>query len=409
MQFRLLNFHKMMANFAVNLIGVFIPLIIYQTTGSLRFALFYLIANYISRFLSITLFKKQIQKYPQLFLLIRMVPMILYTASIPFLDVNFWATFVVVALFGGMSDGFAVVSNEVILNYSTINKSSKSFGITRFFEQLGIIVSVLLGGLILYNFSTSVLIAISISFYLISVFPLVIYYIKFRKEKGFNEEAVPYDHTKYNNQENYHNKTKLASKKILNNYTLMFFLMSFMDTILHTFNLYVFSTVGTFAFASFVSAAYNGSFGLSSYIVGKINEKHNTTIWVTVSCLAMAAIVCLIPFVKSPVVIVAMFALLGALYPLSSVFLIEKTLKNTRVLGVSNDVLFKREQFSNVSKVGIYSVGMLGSILPLFGVIAMMFGLLGVIVPKKEESTQKILVNYMHHNEEGNNLKTKNP
>ena len=50
-QLKLLNFHKMIANFANNLVGAFVPLIIYQATGSLMYSILYLVANNILRLL----------------------------------------------------------------------------------------------------------------------------------------------------------------------------------------------------------------------------------------------------------------------------------------------------------------------------------------------------------------------
>jgi len=44
-QLKLLNFHKMLANFANNLVGAFIPLIIFQATGKLTYAIIYLLCN----------------------------------------------------------------------------------------------------------------------------------------------------------------------------------------------------------------------------------------------------------------------------------------------------------------------------------------------------------------------------
>ena len=44
-QLKLLNFHKMIANFANNLVGAFVPLIIYQATNNLMLSILLYLAS----------------------------------------------------------------------------------------------------------------------------------------------------------------------------------------------------------------------------------------------------------------------------------------------------------------------------------------------------------------------------
>ena len=57
-QLKLLNFHKMLANFANNLVGAFVALIIYQSSNNLIYPMIYLISHYILRFVFNLVFKK---------------------------------------------------------------------------------------------------------------------------------------------------------------------------------------------------------------------------------------------------------------------------------------------------------------------------------------------------------------
>ena len=61
---------------------------------------------------------------------------------------------------------------------------------TRVFEQLGSIIAVVAGGLFLDYLETYVLIIVAMSIYIISTIPLLIFYIRSRKNKGFNKELV---------------------------------------------------------------------------------------------------------------------------------------------------------------------------------------------------------------------------
>ena len=58
MQFKLLNFHKLLGGFATSLVGTFIPLIIYKATGSIRLAALFIIGECFSRFVFNHLFRK---------------------------------------------------------------------------------------------------------------------------------------------------------------------------------------------------------------------------------------------------------------------------------------------------------------------------------------------------------------
>ena len=395
MQFKLLNFHKMLANFSVNIISVFIPLIIFNYTGNITISLLYLISQYLVRLTFTVLFKKLMEQKPQLFLLIRVVPMLIYASMVLMLDVNLVLAIIFICLFGGMSDAFNNFSNEVILNYSSLRRTGGSFGVTRLFEQLGIILSVLAGGLFLDNFDKSVVIIISITIYLISVLPLVYYYFKFRNQPDFNKEAVSNAFLTPGQKQERTEKAKLISKKILFSYFTVYFLMCFMDSLVNIYNLYVFSAVGVYTFASLVSASFNGAFGISSYIVGKLNEKYDSTLMTMISCLVMAGLVVLLPFVNNQALVIVIFAVIGGLYPFSSIFLIERMLIKTRILGISNQALFNREKAASLGKIGAYTFGLFGILLPAFFAIAASFALFGALIPKKEEKTRSLLVNYL--------------
>ncbi len=50
MQLKLLNFHKMLANFSMSLVGGFVPLIIYKNTGSVFLGSILFVCNVFNQF-----------------------------------------------------------------------------------------------------------------------------------------------------------------------------------------------------------------------------------------------------------------------------------------------------------------------------------------------------------------------
>ena len=383
----------MLANFAVNIISVFIPLILYTYTGQIYISLLFLLVQYSLRLAFGMLFRKYIERRPQLYLLIRIVPMVLYALTILILDYNVWLGAGLIAVFGGLSDAFASYSNEIILNYSSLNRGGKSFGLTRLFEQVGVILSVLAGGLILDRLDKVVLIIISVSIYLLSVLPLVMYYFKYRKKANFNQEAISNAFLTYGQKQD--KKAKEVSKKILLNYFYVYTLMCFIDAMVNIYNLYIFSTVGVFAFASLITATYNGTYGISSWIVGKINEKHDTTLMTTIACLIMAVLIVFLPFVQNEFVIIAIFGVIGGLYPFSSLLLIERMLVKTRILGISNMALSYRERGNMAGRLAGFATALVVGFVPSFFIIAGFFALFGINIPIVEEKTRKLLMKFL--------------
>jgi hypothetical protein len=78
MQMKYLQIHKLLSNFAQELVGAFIPLILYKETGNLTLAISYYILLRFVLLLTSTILKNKYQAKPQLFLLLRVIPMLLY-------------------------------------------------------------------------------------------------------------------------------------------------------------------------------------------------------------------------------------------------------------------------------------------------------------------------------------------
>ena len=80
MELKLLNFNRIMANISTKLVGGFIPLIVYKYVPShkLQLAILTIIIEYFLSFLFAVILKKWLIKNPQLFLFLRIIPIIIY-------------------------------------------------------------------------------------------------------------------------------------------------------------------------------------------------------------------------------------------------------------------------------------------------------------------------------------------
>ena len=228
-QLKLLNFHKMIANFANNLVGAFVPLIIYQSTGNLIYTIIYLVAQNCLRLIFELLFKNLFGKYPQLFLLLRIIPIALYNVFIFVMDINLIVGVIGVAIFLSLDYAFNVLPKEIIFNYSSLSqKSDKSIGVTRLFEQIGVIVALVVGGFLLDINKTLVLI-IALVIYAISVIPLISFYVKSKNQKTFNKDATSNAINTLSKNEEYYKKSKKLTFKMLLSYGIVYFSTAFFD------------------------------------------------------------------------------------------------------------------------------------------------------------------------------------
>ena len=149
MQLKLLNFHKVLSLFASNIVGAFIALIIYQSTQSFAWAFVYMIGFQLLKVLFSQLLYKPMQRKPQLFLLLTVIPFLIYSLSILLLDTDLKLLGIfLVLIFQSLSDSFKELPMDFVYNYCS-NGNSSSTGLTRFFEYLGKIIAFFVGGLLL--------------------------------------------------------------------------------------------------------------------------------------------------------------------------------------------------------------------------------------------------------------------
>lgn len=413
MQLKLLNFYKFLSNFANSLVGAFVPLIIFSVTGELYIAFIYLLMQESIRFTTTFLLKKKMQRNPQIFLLFRIGTLMLYNVFIILLDVNLWVGVCGVCLFYGMDQSFKYCANELIYNYSSLNRGGKSLGITRVFEQLGAIASIIVGGVLL-DIDRVLVVIISLSLYAISLVPLLIYYFKSRKNKLFNKDAISNAMEKFNKDEEHSAYNKKIVKKILFGYALVYFVFCVIDYFPSLYQLQLFfDGSDKFTMAGVFSAIFNAGFGVGSFIAGKQNDKIDLTRSVQIACGTIGVCMAMLAFVQNEIIIYILFAMTGFVYPYISVFVYQRLLVKSRILGASNWAILYREEASVVSYIFIFGISLILSILPkvvlfaIFLVIAAAFIFCIYLIPKNEEKTRKLLVDFLEDNEIKNDERPK--
>lgn len=407
-QLKLLNFHKMIANFANNLVGAFVGLIVYQTTNSLPLAIAYFVLDNLIKLIFVLCLRKLYGKYPQLFLLLRIIPITLYNVFIFVLDYNFIVALIGIVIFKGMDNALNGLSKEIIFNYASLTKKqdNSSIGITRLFEQIGTIIALLVGGFLL-DFNKTLVLGISLTIYLISVIPLVKFYIKSRKQKTFNKDATSNAVSTLSKTDELKKESKRLSKQMLIRYYVSYFCFAFVDLLTTTYALYVFTQQGEFSTAGILNAVYNSFYAIGFYLADIINEKKDTTKIVSVAGIVIALCLVLLPFIPINelfIVVCIVYGLIAFCSTFLSLFCLDRLLTKSRIMGCSNKALFTREIACDSAYCIGYAFGFLGLLGIFFGAAFFMFSS-AFVIPINEEKTRQHLVDYLQNNEKINSIK----
>lgn len=403
MQLKLLNFHKIVSQFATNIVGAFVALIIYQSTGNFTLAFAYLTALNILKLIFTKIFYRVIQNKPQLILLIRIIPFLIYSLSILLLDTNLQILgIILILIFQSLSETFRELPHEYVFNYSITDKVGTLTGISRFLEYFGVILAILMGGLFLDNLNKWVVVCISCIAYLISAVPLFIYYLKKRKNAGFNKDSVSNAVVSYKEIKIKKHQLEVLRDKVLKNYFLVYFVFCIFDSLMNVFSLYLFKmSAESYSFSAYIQMAYNGLFGLGCLYVGKLEDKIDLTKRVIVSCLASSLLILIVPFVTNLIILeVFLFGALGFLYSYVSIFSYSRMTTRCKILGVNNKALYNRGQASRYSRIVIDSLCMIGPfmLIPSFFIMGGVSIFCAYFIPKKEEQSREYIVDFLQNN-----------
>ena len=403
MQLKLLNFHKIFSQFASNIVGAFIALIIYKSTNSLTFAFLFMVLSMLLRIIITKIFFHLMEKYPQVFLALRIIPFLLYSLALLLLDTQYQVLGICLSVvLYAFSVSFKDIPMELTYSYNASNKGSSSNGFSRLLEYIGVISAIILGGLFLDNLDKWVVILIACLTYLISVIPLFIFYIKQRKTKGFNKEAVSNAIESFKNIKIKKHQQEVISKKLLFRYFMIYFLFCVYDALMSLLSLYLFEvSSSSYSFISYVQAAFYAMFGFGCFVAGKLDEKYDLTLLVGIYCIVSGILVCFVPFLANFIWIeVALFGAIGYLYSHISIFCYSRMMMRCNIMGIGNIALYNRAQAGRWSQCFIYSIASISSVLfvPAFFVIGIIFGSCAIFIPANEEKTRKMLVDYLQNN-----------
>ena len=402
MQLKLLNFHKILSSFATNIVGAFVALIIYQACGSFTYSFLWLVGDHTLRIIYNACLYKFYTKYPQLALLLRIVPILISTLSVLLLDVSLIAGVLLILFFHPMTISFKELPMEITLNYSTVDKGTSSTGISRVFEYVGNVVAIIMGGLFLDYLARYIVIIIAIVCYLISVVPLVIYYIKQKSDKYFNKEATSNAEQGYKNIIIKQKMKKRTIKKLVLKYAFIYFVFAVFDSLMNISMLYLFYTGSeAYSFAGYIQAAFYGFYGLGSFVAGMIDEKKDINIITYIFCVLGGLSVLLIPLVMANIILtIVVFAFIGFFYSFISLFVYSRMMPKARIMGCSNLALYGRVTGCHTSMVMMDLICVAGSVMfiPAFIVTAVFFASTAIFTPVNEEKTRELVVDYLQNN-----------
>ena len=111
---------------------------------------------------------------------------------------------------------------------------------SRMFEQAGLLLAIIMGGLFLEKLGRFIPIIIAIVSYLISIIPLIIYYIKEKKNPIFNKDAVSNAIATFKESKVKKLQEAAIKKKVLRNLAISYFFRSTLDEVATVFMIFLF-------------------------------------------------------------------------------------------------------------------------------------------------------------------------
>ena len=407
MQMKYLQFHKLLSNFAQELVGAFIPLILYKETGNITLAISYYIIQRIILTIFDYIFKNQFVKRPQLFLLLRTIPMLLYYIFTLLIDTNVWIACTGILIFSGMSEAFKYIPTDSVYNYNSLNSGSNTLGITKVIERIGVVTAQLLGALFLDNLSKEILIVVSLTIYLISTLPLFISYFKYRKVSSFNVEGISNAQQTFIKDEEKAKKGKVITKKIFIVYAISYALFCMCDLNTSLFGLFLYVKVDKYYIVGILSVLYYATQIPFNYLVGKIDAKKDLLPYVVVSSIVTGAFTFTIGLLmlssnfSNTLIIISLvlFLLMGAMYPFVTIFFFDRMILKSKILGKSSAMIVTREFSGTLGQMLSVIPAIGGSFMAAFVCMGIALIICGATLPKVEEKTRKLLVNYLQNNQ----------
>jgi len=399
MQFKLLNIHKFVGNFATTLVGTFIPLIIYNATGSLRLAVLFLFGQNLCRLLANHIFKKMYGRYPQLTLMLRVLPLLIYNISLIFLEDFLILGIILVTISYGVNLSFKNNADGVLLNYTSKKKTGKNIVLTRVVESISAIVACVTGGLFI-DWNQTALIIFSLSLYIVSVLPLFIYFFVNKSKSGFNRDFTSNAAVEYDKDPALRQKRKSMVKTFILQYFLFYTIFCIIDPFTNMYTLHLFIDVPTFAKAGYLTAMFQVANLIGNLVVGLLAKKTDLNTLNSIFGVVCALPLGIIPFIQNYAAVYALIFVFGFAYSICSFFMMDSLMVKSKFISATNKTLLARQDGIIVGQmITPVVVIIFNSVLPVFFLMVAALFVYSIYTNIVENKLRKKLVDYLENNE----------
>ncbi|MBQ7352195.1 MAG: MFS transporter [Clostridia bacterium] len=401
----LLNFNRIMANFSTKLVGGFIPLIVYKyaTSYKLELAILTIVIEYLLAFLFGTIMKKWLIKKPQLFLFLRVVPIICYEILLLYVAKNPLLCVIGIGVAYSFSYAFKYIPTEVLFTYINARRkvgTGRQLAITKTLDQLAIILGVIIGGLALDHLDMRIVIIVSISLYTIGALPQLIYYLCNFKKANVNQEYASYAHIalkEHSQDKEFANK---VSKKVRVVYCLFYFLQESWQAIYILIPLLTYTLTGMFTYSAIATAIFDGVYGVCCLIASRLNNKKDLTIASSLMGIVVGIMGISLVFINKNIMwmIYIICGIMAVCYAFAYFFMYDRMLKKSKIIGRNNTCVINKINMFFLSTCFVSLFGLIS--LPVaFCVGGGMSILGGAFIPYIEEKTRRMLVDHLEDNE----------
>lgn len=406
MQTSLLKFNRFMSNFSTKLVGGFVPIIVYKYAPSNKMLLAILTCaiQYLLSYVFDKLLQKTLVKKSQLFLFLRIFPVILYEVLLLYVDTSPIICAIGIGVGYSLSYVFKNIPTEVLFAYNNAKNTQGTgvkLSIEKFIDQSAIIIGTILGGYALDFWNLKILILISIILYFIGSLPMLIYYLVHIKDKNLNEEYSTYAHMYLKEQSIDKKHANQVSTKISKIYKKFYFFQESYNAIYILMPLLLFVLTGKFTYSAFAGAIFDGVWGISSYLFGKLEHKKDITILSVVGGLLLGIMAISLTFTNDNTVwlFLILVAVMALGYSATYIFMYNRMLVKSKIVGRNTTAIINKINMYFLSTFFVVSFGLFLPIQACFYVAGGMSIVAGISSPKVEEVTRRILVDHLEDNE----------
>lgn len=405
MELKLLNFNRIMANISTKLVGGFIPLIVYNNVSShkMELALLTLMLEYLLSLIFGAILKKSLIKRPQVYLFLRIVPIIIYEILLLYVAENPLMCVVGIGVAYSLSYAFKYIPTEVLFAYVNATKkvgTGKQLAISKTLEQLSIIIGVIFGGIFLDFLDMRIMIIVSISLYAVGAVPQLMYYITNKEKSQLNQEYASYAHIALKETSQDKEFANKVSKKVRVQYAFFYFLQESWQAIYNMIPLLTFTLTGMYTYSAIATAIFDGVYGVGCLIAGRLNNKKDLTIASTIMGSIVGVTSILMIFIKSDFIwiIYILCAIMAGCYSFAYFFMYDRMLKKSKILGRNTTCIINKIYMFKLSTCCIVATGFI-SLHFAFCVGGVLSILSGVSIPYVEEKTRRMMVDHLEDNE----------